>query len=116
MVDKNRIYVTGLSMGGFGTWDIIVRRPKLFAAVVPICGGDEAQAARIARIPIWAFHGGKDRTVKPLRSRNMVDAIKKAGGKIKYTEYPKVGHFAWTPAYRDPEMFAWLFAQKRTPE
>jgi predicted peptidase len=113
-IDTRRIYVTGLSMGGFGAWDLICRRPELFAAAVSVCGGgDEAQAAKIARIPVWVFHGAKDGAVKVSRSRNMVDALKRAGGRPRYTEYPDVGHDSWVPAYRDAEMFAWLFAQKR---
>jgi predicted peptidase len=113
-IDAKRLYLTGLSMGGYGTWDLISRRPELFAAAVPVCGGgDEAAAARIAKIPIWVFHGAKDRAVKVDRSRNMVNALKKAGGNPRYTEYPDVGHDSWVPAYHDAEMFAWLFAQKK---
>jgi len=113
-IDPQRIYVTGLSMGSFGTWDIIARKPELFAAAVPICGGaDEATAPKIAKLPIWAFHGEKDGAVKTVRSRNMIEALKKAGGEPKYTEYPGVGHDSWGPTYRDPEVFKWLFAQKR---
>jgi predicted peptidase len=113
-IDGKRIYVTGLSMGGFGVWDLISRRPELFAAAVAVCGGgDETQAAKIAHIPIWAFHGAKDDVVKVARSRNMTEAIKKAGGRPKYTEYPEEGHASWVPAYRDAEMMQWLFEQKR---
>jgi predicted peptidase len=113
-VDGKRIYVTGLSMGGYGAWDILVRHPELFAAAAPVCGGgDEATAGKIAKIPVWAFHGAKDGVVKPARSRNMVEALKKAGGTPKYTEYPTVGHDSWVPTYRDPELYKWLFAQKR---
>jgi predicted peptidase len=113
-IDAKRIYATGLSMGGYGTWDIIARKPELFAAAVPICGGgDEATAKQIAKIPVWAFHGAKDTAVKVSRSRNMIEAIKKAGGEPKYTEYPNEGHFSWGPAYRDADMFKWLFAQKK---
>lgn len=113
-IDTQRIYVTGLSMGGYGVWDLLARRPDLFAAGVPVCGGgDEEQAARIAPLPVWAFHGAKDGAVKVARSRNMIAALKKAGGEPKYTEYPNEGHASWVPAYRDPEMFTWLFAQKR---
>jgi predicted peptidase len=112
-VDGRRIYVTGLSMGGYGTWDVIARHPNYFAAAAPICGGgDEATAGRIAAIPIWCFHGGKDGVVKPQRSRNMIEAIKKAGGEPKYTEYPNEGHGSWTPAYNEAEFLPWLFAQK----
>jgi len=113
-VDPKRVYLTGLSMGGFGTWDLVARRPELFAAAVPVCGGaDEATAPTIKTIPIWAFHGAKDTVVKPARSRNMIAALKKAGGKPKYTVYPDVGHDSWNNAYRDPELFKWLFARKK---
>lgn len=113
-IDKSRIYLTGLSMGGYGTWDLLARKPELFAAGVPICGGgDEKQAARLVKMPIWAFHGDKDTAVRPERSRNMIAAIKKAGGNPKYTEYAGVGHNSWTQTYRDPDLFAWLFAQKK---
>ena len=113
-VDPKRVYITGLSMGGYGTWDLVARRPELFAAAAPVCGGaDEATAARIKNVPVWAFHGAKDTAVKPARSRNMIAALEKAGGKPKYTEYPDVGHNSWDPAYKDPEVFKWLFAQKK---
>ena len=113
-VDPKRIYITGLSMGGFGTWDVLARRPDLFAAAVPICGGaDETTAPTMATIPIWAFHGAKDPAVKVSRTRNMIEALKKAGGEPKYTEYPDVGHNSWVPAFKDPEMMKWLFAQKK---
>lgn len=113
-VDRSRVYVTGLSMGGYGTWDILARRPEMFAAAAPVCGGaDEATAGRIAHIPVWVFHGAKDGVVKTSRSRNMIQALQKAGARPKYTEYPDVGHAAWGPAYKDPELFRWLFAQKR---
>lgn len=113
-IDPRRIYVTGLSMGGYGTWDLVARKPELFAAAVPICGGgDEATAEKIAKLPIWVFHGAKDTAVKVSRSRNMIEALKKAGGNPKYTEYPDEAHASWVPAYRDAEMFKWLFAQKR---
>jgi predicted peptidase len=113
-IDPKRVYITGLSMGGYGTWDLLARKPELFAAAVPVCGGaDEATAATIKHIPIWAFHGAKDGVVKPERSRNMIAALEKAGSKPKYTEYPTVGHDSWNGAYRDPEMFKWLFAQKK---
>jgi predicted peptidase len=113
-IDPKRVYITGLSMGGYGTWDLLARKPDLFAAAVPVCGGaDEATAPTIKHIPIWTFHGGNDGVVKPARSRNMIAALEKAGGKPKYTEYPTVGHDSWNNAYRDPEMFKWLFSQKK---
>ncbi|MCE9527738.1 MAG: prolyl oligopeptidase family serine peptidase [Planctomycetales bacterium] len=113
-IDKSRIYVTGLSMGGFGAWDAIQRRPELFAAAVPVCGGgDAALAEKIKDVPVWAFHGAEDGAVKPKRSRDMIAALKKAGGSPKYTEYEKVGHNSWEKAYGDPKMYEWLFAQKK---
>jgi predicted peptidase len=113
-IDPKRIYVTGLSMGGFGTWDMITRTPDEFAAAVPICAGaDETLAGRVAKLPIWAFHGDKDGVVKVERSRRMIAAIEKAGGTPKYTEYPGVGHDSWTQTYANPEVLAWMFAQKR---
>ena len=113
-IDKDRIYLTGLSMGGYGTWDLISRRPELFAAAIPVCGGgDPAQAEKLARLPIWAFHGDADPLVPAERSRDMIAAIKKAGGEPKYTEYKGVGHDAWTPTYRDNKVLDWLFAQKK---
>ncbi len=112
-VDAKRLYVTGLSMGGFGTWDLITRLPKRFAAAVPICGGaDDGKAALIAKVPAWVFHGGADDVVKTVRSRNIVAALKAARGTPKYTEYPGMGHFSWDQAYGEPELMPWLFAQK----
>ena len=113
-VDPARIYVTGLSMGGFGTFDAISRRPDFFAAAMPICGGGDAkQAPKFAKLPLWVFHGAKDNTVPVDLSRKMVEAIKAAGGEPKYTEFPNVAHNAWTPAYDDPELWKWMFAQRR---
>lgn len=113
-IDPKRVYITGLSMGGYGTWDLIARYPNLFAAAIPICGGaDEATAPKIKHIPIWNFHGGNDTVVKTSRSRNMIAALEKVGGKAKYTEYPNTGHNSWAPAYKDPELMKWLFSQKK---
>jgi predicted peptidase len=111
-IDAQRIYLTGLSMGGYGTWDLLIRRPDLFAAAVPICGGgDETHVDNIVRIPIWVFHGAQDRAVKVERSRRMVAALENAGGHPLYTEYPDEGHASWVPAYRAPAMMRWLFKQ-----
>lgn len=113
-IDADRIYITGLSMGGYGTWDAISRYPDLFAAAAPICGGgDPKHAKTIKDLPIWCFHGDQDQAVKVERSRAMIEAIKAAGGEPKYTEYPGVGHDSWTRSYANDEFFAWLFAQKR---
>lgn len=113
-IDSNRIYVVGLSMGGYGTWDVISRFPYLFAAAIPICGGgDEAQASKLADVPIWAFHGTKDKVVPVERSRNMVEAISKAGGKPKYTEFPNRGHLVWNSAFATTGIWDWLFSQSK---
>jgi predicted peptidase len=113
-VDTKRIYLTGLSMGGFGTWSLAAAHPERFAAIVPICGGGKpADAPKLAGLPIWVFHGAKDPTVPVARSREMVAAIKTAGGNVKYTEYPEAKHDCWTETYNNPELYEWLLAQKR---
>ena len=114
-VDQDRIYLTGLSMGGFGTWALAAYQPNRFAAIVPICGGgDPGKAKQIAHIPAWVFHGGKDRTVPIENSKKMVEALKKNGGDPKFTIYPEAGHDSWTQAYATPELYEWLLQQKRT--
>ena len=113
-IDTKRVYLTGLSMGGFGTWSLLAKKPELFAAGIPVCGGgDVKDAATLAKIPIWAFHGDKDNAVKVERSRTMIAAIEKAGGKAKYTEYPGVGHDSWTQTYADEKVLTWLFEQQK---
>lgn len=113
-IDANRIYVTGLSMGGYGTFDLLVRRPDYFAAAVPLCGGaDDARAKDFAHVPLWIFHGDKDGAVPVDRSRSVVEALKKAGAEPKYTEYKGEGHLIWKRAYAEPELAEWLFAQAR---
>jgi len=111
-VDPDRIYLIGLSMGGFGVWDLLCRRPHDFAAAVSICGGaDEAQAERIAQVPIWVFHGALDPVVSVERSRQMVAALRHTGHRPRYTEYPTVGHDAWWPAWAEKDLLPWLFSQ-----
>ncbi len=113
-IDDKRLYIIGMSMGGYATWDAITRWPEKFAAAVPICGGgDDKQAYKVAKLPLWAFHGAVDPIVKTHRSREMIAAMKKAGGNPKYTEYPNIGHDSWVKAYADPELLPWLFAQSR---
>ena len=113
-VDTNRIYITGLSMGGFGTYDAIERYPHLFAAAVPVCGGgDVSRAATIAHIPMWIFLGSEDAAVNPLYAFEMLQALTKAGAHPGFTQYPEVGHFSWLGAYSDPHMMEWLFRQHK---
>lgn len=117
--DANRLYLTGLSLGGFGSFLIASQHPDKFAAVVPICGGVrgadlKSVAEKLKDVPMWIFHGDADTVVPPVRSREMVEAIKAAGGtKVKYTEYPGIGHNSWDKAYAEKEMTDWLFAQKK---
>lgn len=113
-VDTSRIYITGLSMGGFGTYDAITRYPELFAAAVPVCGGgDVTKAQSIAHIPIWIFHGALDGAVNPVLSQNMVEALTKAGAHPGFTQYPETGHFSWIAAYSDTMMMEWLYSQRK---
>ena len=134
--DPKRTYLTGLSMGGSGSWDIAARNPGKFAAVVPICGrivpsqdpinnfSDLAEdaypdnpksyadvAQKIGKTPVWIFHGGSDDTVPVDGSRKMNDALKAAGGNVRYTEYPGVGHNSWDKAYAEPELMPWLLSK-----
>ena len=116
-IDPRRIYVTGQSMGGFGSFGAVVRRPDMFAAAVPCASGwDPGAAERIANVPIWAWHGAKDGTVPVSFTREIIEAIRDAGGNPRYTELPEVGHNSWTPAYDNPEMWEWLFSQKLSAE
>jgi predicted peptidase len=116
-IDRRRIYLTGLSMGGYGAWDLAARRPELFAALAPVCGGgDEATAVRLKVVPVWAFHGARDTVVRPERSRRMIEALRTAGAvEVGYTEYPDVGHDSWRPAYADAGgLVAWMFRKRLT--
>ncbi len=101
-------------MGGYGTFDAIMRYPDLFAAAVPVCGGgDTSKASRIAHLPIWMFHGADDVVVSPDLSANMTRALFNAGARPGFTLYPEVGHFAWLAAYSDQNMMEWLFRQHK---
>ncbi|HEY5281448.1 MAG TPA: prolyl oligopeptidase family serine peptidase [Polyangia bacterium] len=113
-IDANRLFVTGLSMGGYGTWDIIERNPSLFAGALPLCGGgDASQATAIRSLPLWVFHGESDAAVPVRGSRRMVQALRAVGGSPRYTEVAGWGHDVWTRAYRDGEVLRWLLAQRR---
>lgn len=113
-VDPKRIYVTGLSMGGFGSFGAVARRPDFFAAAMPVCGGGDPSTAKAMKdVPFWVFHGAADRVVPLRASAVMVDALKDAGAEVKFKEYPGVGHDSWSATYRNPEVWKWLFSKKR---
>lgn len=113
--DRTRLYLTGLSMGGYATWGTTTKYPDLYAAAVPICGGgDPAQAARLKDLPIRVFHGAKDEAVPLARSQEMVDALKAAGAKdVEFKIYPDLAHDSWTPTYADPKLYEWLLTKQR---
>lgn len=112
--DPDRVYLTGLSMGGYGTWHAAFTHPDRWAAIVPICGGGDPKAAEtIKHIPCWVWHGDQDRAVKVDLSRQMVAALKKAGGEPRYTELEWVGHNSWDAAYATEDLYSWLFRQKK---
>ena len=113
-IDKDRIYVTGLSMGGFGTWALAAYQPHRLAAIAPICGGGETHWTSVfSHMPVWAFHGAKDPGVPLERSEKMIEALKKHGGDPKLTVYPEAGHDAWTETYAGTELYDWLLQQRR---
>lgn len=133
--DRNRSYLTGLSMGGYGTWELALMQPQRFAALVPVCGGltapraernlvvtplqgeadpPAALAQRLKHLPVWIFHGAKDDVVPPRESRQVAAALKAIGAEVRYTEFPGANHNSWDPAYsQTPELWPWLFAQRR---
>lgn len=115
-VDPDRIYLSGISMGGYATWEMACYYPQYIAAVVPICGGGLPILAgrTLTNMPVWAFHGQKDTVVPPHHSSEMVDQINKNGGDARLTLYPEAGHDAWTPTYQSAELLTWLLAQKKT--
>jgi len=122
-VDTSRVYLTGLSMGGYGTWSLGLTHPERFAAIVPICGGGQMisvllssrdRGAALRSLGVWAFHGGKDPVVPLQESQRMVDALKKAGlADVKLTVYPEAEHDSWTEAYKNPELYEWLLKHER---
>jgi predicted peptidase len=131
--DPERIYLTGISMGGYGTWAIARKNPEKFAALAPVCGGVRpppgipvlsdsvsesdpylAVAQKVAKTPVWVFHGDEDRTVPVSESRKIVEALKSIGGNVRYSEYAGVAHNSWDRAYGEPEFFLWLLSQHRS--
>ncbi len=113
-IDENRVYLTGLSMGGFGTWNLALRNPDVFAAIAPVCGGgDPSRAYLIAGLPVWAFHGAKDTVVLPERSEEMIQSIEIAGGSPRYTVYPEAAHNSWTRTYDNPELYEWFLSHEK---
>lgn len=122
-IDTNRVYLTGLSMGGYGTWDLGLGHPERFAAIVPICGGGQLISVLLAPGPkaralkslgVWAFHGGKDPIVPTEESQRMVAILKKVGVEdVKLTVYPEARHDSWTQAYDDPKLYEWLLSHDR---
>ena len=112
--DPARVYVTGLSMGGFGTWSLAARYPERFAAIAPICGGLWKQsAASIRQVPVWAFHGEQDDTVPIEFTEQAVEELESLGADVRFTRYPDAGHDSWTRAYETPELYDWLLSQRR---
>ena len=112
--DRERIYLMGNSMGGYGTWQLAMSLPNVFAAAVPICGGGMYwNARRLADLPVWAFHGEKDTEVLPEESKKMVEAVRRSNGEARLTLYAENGHDAWTDTYRNKEVFDWLLSHRR---
>lgn len=113
-VDLDRVYLTGLSMGGYGTWHLAAAQPQRFAAIAPICGGGNPnEACNLKNLPVWAFHGAKDRIVPISESEKMVTALKACGGNVKFTVYPEAGHDSWTQTYNNPELYDWFLQHRR---
>jgi predicted peptidase len=115
-VDTARIYLTGYSMGGYGTWDTAAAYPRLFAAIAPVCGGgDVQQVDKMTALPVWAFHGAKDINVPVEESVRMVDALNRIGGNAKLTIYPELAHDSWTVTYANPALYRWFLRHKKGP-
>ncbi|MFC1806574.1 prolyl oligopeptidase family serine peptidase [Planctomycetota bacterium] len=113
-VDISRVYLTGLSMGGYGTWDLACAHPARFAAIAPVCGGGRGLLAHKLRdVPVWAFHGAEDDVVPLSASKHMVDAVNRASGKAGLTVYPEAGHDSWTETYDNPALYEWFLEHRR---
>lgn len=118
-IDPDRVYLTGISMGGYGAWHLAARFPQLFAAVVPVCGGGLPSAGfpekvcALRDVPVWAFHGAEDLVVPVQETTQLVEKLRACGGDVRLTIYPGVGHDSWTRTYAEPQLYAWLLAQRR---
>jgi predicted peptidase len=113
-IDSDRIYLTGLSMGGYGTWRWSAAEPQRFAAIAPVCGGGEPQNAyNLKNLPVWAFHGARDDIVPLNQSQEMVAALKACGGNVKFTVYPEADHDSWTQTYNNPQLYEWFLQHQR---
>lgn len=113
-VDLDRVYLTGLSMGGFATWALAQEAPERYAAIAPICGGGDARfAVRLRDVPVWAFHGAEDAIIPARRTAEMIKGIRAAGGSPRVTIYPGVGHDSWTTTYENPALYEWLLSHRR---
>jgi len=111
--DRDHVYLTGYSMGGYGAWQLAMSLPECFAAIVPICGGGMYwNAGRLINVPVWAFHGGKDACVFPEESQKMVHAVNSHGGHAKLTIYPENEHNSWSDTYSNPELYTWLLSHR----
>jgi len=113
-VDERRIYLTGNSMGGYGTWGLAMGFPELFAAIAPVCGGGIPEEVCVLKdVPVWAFHGEKDDLVELKEGQKMIDALENCGGNVQFTVYEGVGHDSWTRTYENPDLYAWFLQHKR---
>jgi len=114
-IDLKRIYLTGLSMGGYATWTWAIEHPERFAALAPVCGaGNPLEACKVKNVPTWIFHGAKDNIVPLHKSEEMVAALKACGGKVKFTVYPDAGHDSWTATYNNSKLYEWFLKHKRS--
>lgn len=114
-IDEEKIYLTGLSMGGYGTWAMAINNPDRFAAILPICGGgDVRNVCKIGRLPVWAFHGAKDAVVPLKESQDLVDKLKSCNGNVEFTVYPEANHDSWTETYNNQKVYEWLLSNSRT--
>lgn len=117
-IDKNRVYLTGMSMGGYGTWKLASEHPEKFAAILPICGGPwnvcfKEKLPKLKELPIWTFHGAKDETVPIQGTEFIVNSLKELGNEARFTIYPEAGHDSWSETYENPEIYEWLLSQSR---